>query len=74
MPSDRVENEVYQKGSALNYLRAMDVGEHATVICPDLDIEQNELVKTEEGWEVYTGFGRIEVDWQTIKQEVEDVV
>lgn len=53
------------------HLQNMEPGEHVTVWCPDLDIKQNEIVKTEDGWEVYTGFGRIELDWETIENEVE---
>jgi len=59
---------------ALAYLRSMDAGEHVTVYCEDLDIKQNELKKTPSGWEVYTGFGIVEVSWGEIRQEVTEIV
>ncbi len=58
---------------ALDYLESMDVGEHVTVYCEDLDIKQNELVKTASGWEVYTGFGVVDVSWGTIREEVTEI-
>lgn len=67
-------NEDLESG-ALHYLRDMDVGEHTTVITPDLDITQHEIQKTEDGWRVYTVLGgTVEVDWETIENEVTEVV
>ena len=67
------EKEIPQNNEALEYLRSMDVGDKVTVYCEDLDIKQNELVKTANGWEVYTGFGVVEVDWGSIREEVTDI-
>lgn len=69
------EEALLRNDGALDYLREMEVGEHTTVLTPNLDITQHEIQKLDDGWRVYTVLGdTVEVDWETLEEEVAEVV